>query len=81
MQGIALFLLGSVIGVGYRKYNLNLVDRQEAGFDNLFVYFSFWKNAFKTNLLKLKGSCYGRKIMGIHYMDNNGSSIYCNGYL
>ena len=49
---IALFVLGSIIGVGYRKYNLNLVDRQEAGFDNLFAYFLYWKNAFKTKLLK-----------------------------
>ena len=51
-MGIALFILGSVIGVGYRKYNLNLVDRQEAGFENLFAYFPHWKNAFKTKLLK-----------------------------
>ena len=52
VTGIALFVLGSIIGVGYRKYNLNLVDKQEAGFDNLFAYFSYWKNAFKTKLLK-----------------------------
>ena len=52
VMGIALFILGSVIGVGYRKYNLNLVDRQEAGFENLFAYFPHWKNAFKTKLLK-----------------------------
>ena len=41
VTGIALFVLGSIIGVGYRKYNLNLVDKQEAGFDNLFAYFSY----------------------------------------
>ena len=52
ITGIALFVFGSIIGVGYRKYNLNLVDKQEAGFDNLFAYFQYWKNAFKTKLLK-----------------------------
>ena len=52
VTGIALFVLGSIIGIGYRKYNLNLVDKQEAGFGNLFAYFSYWKNAFKTKLLK-----------------------------
>ena len=52
VMGIALFILGSIISVGYKKYNLNLTDRMEAGFDNLFAYFPHWKNTLKTKVLK-----------------------------
>lgn len=43
--------LGSVVGVGYSKFTLQLADGGDAGFDNLFQYFPYWKNAVCTRLL------------------------------
>ena len=48
---IHLFL-GSVVGVGYSRFNLELVDHNDAGFEQLFQYFPYWKNAVCTRLLK-----------------------------
>ena len=44
-------LLGSVVGVGYSRFNLELVDGNNAGFDHLFKYFPYWANALCTRLL------------------------------
>lgn len=44
--------LGSVVGVGYSKFTLQLVDGNDAGFENLFQYFPYWTNAVCTRLLK-----------------------------
>ena len=47
------FVLGSIIEVGYARFNLDLVDRQEkADLGTLFHYFSHWNNAALTRLLK-----------------------------
>lgn len=43
--------LGSIVGVGYSKFTLQLADRNDAGFENLFQYFPYWKNAVCTRLL------------------------------
>ena len=48
---IRLFL-GSVVGVGYSRFNLELVDHNDAGFEQLFQYFPYWKNAVCARLLK-----------------------------
>lgn len=50
----ALFLvLGSVVGVGYSKFNLDLVDHQpEADVGTLFRYFKNWKKLTVANLLR-----------------------------
>ena len=45
-------LLGSVVSVGYSRFTLQLVDQEDAGFEQLFQYFSYWKNAVCTRLLK-----------------------------
>ena len=45
-------LLGSVVGVGYAGFNLELIDRGDAGFSYLFKYFPHWSNAVCTRLLK-----------------------------
>ena len=37
------FVLGSIIQVGYARFNLELVDRREPSFDALFAYFPCWK--------------------------------------
>lgn len=50
MAAVWLFL-GSVVGVGYSKFTLQLVDSNDAGFENLFQYFPYWKNAVCTRLL------------------------------
>lgn len=52
VMGIAYFVLGSIVGVGYAKFNLNLIDRREATFGNLFAYFSAWKRTAIASLLR-----------------------------
>ena len=48
----AYFILGSIVGVGYAKYNLGLVDRTEPGFEALFAYLANWKTTTLTRLWK-----------------------------
>ena len=48
----AYFILGSIVGVGYAKYNLGLVDRTESGFEALFAYLPNWKTTTLTRLWK-----------------------------
>jgi len=53
ITGIALFILGSSVEVGYMKFNLDLVDRQkEAEIGTMFGYFQFWKTAACARFLK-----------------------------
>lgn len=53
VMGIVLFVLGSVIEVGYSKFNLDLVDRRsEAKIEIMFGYFSFWKTTAAARLLQ-----------------------------
>ena len=53
ITGIALFILGSIVEVGYMKFNLDLVDRQkEVEIGTMFGYFQFWKSAAFARLLK-----------------------------
>lgn len=48
-----LFALGSVISLGYSRFNLELVDRQnEAQIGTLFGYFPHWKKAAIAKLLQ-----------------------------
>ena len=49
--GILYFVLGSFVGVGYAKFNLNLVDHKDAGFENLFSCVSNWKTTAVAKLL------------------------------
>lgn len=50
--GIAFFILGSIVGVGYAKFNLNLIDGETAELTNLFAYFKHWKTTVLANLLR-----------------------------
>ena len=50
---VIYFALGSFIGVGYAKFNLNLVDKKNAAFETLFEYFSHWKT---TSIARLLGA-------------------------
>ena len=49
----AFFVLGSIMEVGYARFNLDLVDRQkEAEISTMFGFFPRWGTAALTNLLK-----------------------------
>ena len=49
----AFFILGSIIEVGYNRFNLDLVDRQkQAEISTMFGFFPHWKTTAVTNLLK-----------------------------
>ena len=50
--GIAMFILGSIINVGYSAFNLDLVDRRNAELGTLFSYFKNWKVCVLANLLQ-----------------------------
>lgn len=52
IMGAVYFILGSIIKVGYAKFNLNLADRIEGSFENLFAYFSFWKTTATARFLQ-----------------------------
>uniref|UniRef100_UPI004055E2D4 DUF975 family protein n=1 Tax=Agathobacter sp. TaxID=2021311 RepID=UPI004055E2D4 len=52
IMGAVYFILGSIIKVGYAKFNLNLVDRTDGSFENLFAYFSFWKTTAAARFLQ-----------------------------
>ena len=52
IMGAVYFILGSIIKVGYAKFNLNLVDRLEGSFENLFAYFSEWKTTAVARFLQ-----------------------------
>ena len=50
--GIAFFILGSIIAPGYSKYNLDLIDGNQAEMGTLFKYFTHWKPVVKANLIR-----------------------------
>ena len=55
--GFALFFIGSIVSVGYSKFNLNIIDLKKAELSQIFSYFKHWSNAFLTNLLKTLYIC------------------------
>ncbi|MBQ8002795.1 MAG: DUF975 family protein, partial [Clostridia bacterium] len=50
--GIAYFILGSFVQVGYAKFNLNAVDGAAMSLDNLFSYISQWKRTALASFLQ-----------------------------
>ena len=53
VMAVAYFILGSVVGVGYRRFNLDLVDRQkEPEIGTLFGYFKHWKTTAAASVLQ-----------------------------
>lgn len=52
VMALLYLFLGSVVGVGYARFNLELVDQNNAGVDHLFKYFPYWTNAVCTRILK-----------------------------
>ena len=51
-MAVVYFVLGSIISVGYARFNLNLVDRGNPAFETLFGYFSYWKTTAVSKLLQ-----------------------------
>lgn len=50
---IALAFIGSIISIGYSRFNLDLIDfKNQPNINTLFGYFRFWKTAICTSLLK-----------------------------
>jgi len=49
---VLYIVLGSFVGVGYARFNLDLIDRNETGFASLFAYFSYWKTTTVARLLR-----------------------------
>lgn len=49
---IILFVIRSIVTIGYAYFNLNLVDNVYASINNLFEYLSDWKRAIVANLLQ-----------------------------
>lgn len=53
VAAVAYFVLGSIIGVGYSKFNLDLVDRQnEPEIRTMFGYFPYWKTTVAASFLQ-----------------------------
>lgn len=53
VMAVIYFILGSIIEIGYMRYNLDLVDRQkEPELGSLFGYFRFWKTTAAARLLQ-----------------------------
>lgn len=53
VMAVVYFILGGVVGLGYARFNLDLVDRQkEAEIGTLFGYFPHWKTAAAAKLLQ-----------------------------
>ena len=50
---VAQFVVGSIVEIGYCRFNLDLVDRHEdAGMGTLFGFFSHWKTTLAAKLLQ-----------------------------
>ncbi len=49
---VLYFVLGSIIQVGYSRFNLELVDRREVSINLLFHYFPHWKTTALARLLR-----------------------------
>ncbi len=49
--GIVMFIVTSVVQVGYSRFNLELVDGKEPTIGNLFSYFSYWKTTALASFL------------------------------
>ena len=52
VMAVVYFVLGSIIRIGYARFNLDLVDRGTPSFETLFGYFSYWKTTAVAKLLQ-----------------------------
>lgn len=49
---IIYMIIGGAVGIGYSKFNLDLMDGNEARVGTLFDYFNEWKKGFMARLLR-----------------------------
>ncbi len=49
---VAYFILGSIVSVGYAKFNLDLTSGGETAVGGIFDYLDFWKTTAAAKLLK-----------------------------
>ena len=49
---LVYLFIGSIVELGYSKFNLKLIDMQEATLNDLFDYFRHWKVAIISRLLR-----------------------------
>lgn len=49
---IVLFLIGSIIEVGYNRFNLNLIDGEELKISQVVSFFSHWTKAIAVSFLR-----------------------------
>lgn len=49
---IIYMIIGGAVGIGYSKFNLDLIDGNEARVGTLFDYFNDWKKGFIARLLR-----------------------------
>ena len=52
IMSIVYFFIGSVVNIGYRRFNLELVNGNGASLRSLFAYFKYWKSALAAILLQ-----------------------------
>ncbi len=52
VMAVAFFILGSIVGVGYSKFNLDLTDLRDPEIGTLFAYFPNWKTAVAAGALQ-----------------------------
>lgn len=52
LLAVVYFVLGSIVEVGYARFNLDLVDGYEAKIESLFTYFYNWKTTAIARLLQ-----------------------------
>ena len=50
--GIVMFFIGSIVEVGYNRFNLNLVDGEEVKVGQVVSFFSHWTKAIATTFLR-----------------------------
>ncbi len=48
----AMFCIGSIIEIGYSRFNLNIIDNKNLKFTQIFSYFKHWWRAILANLLR-----------------------------
>ena len=52
VMAVLYFVLGSIVEVGYAKFNLELLDGKEARIEDLFAYFHNWQTTATARLLQ-----------------------------
>lgn len=52
VMAVVFFVLGSIVSVGYARFNLDLIDHREPAIETLFRYVSDWKTTAIAKLLQ-----------------------------